>query len=78
MYQSYSYILFYSLSQFPILFLGETTISQDKKDQLNEAFGYLDGFLAKTKWVAGDNFTVADNAILASVSSIQVKFSYLT
>ncbi|XP_026478114.1 uncharacterized protein LOC113384585 [Ctenocephalides felis] len=56
---------------FPILFLGETTISQDKKDQLNEAFGYLDGFLAKTKWVAGDNFTVADNAILASVSSIQ-------
>uniref|UniRef100_A0A6M2DQ87 Putative glutathione s-transferase tabanus bromius n=1 Tax=Xenopsylla cheopis TaxID=163159 RepID=A0A6M2DQ87_XENCH len=56
---------------FPVLFLGETTVSKEKKDQLSEAFGYLDGFLSKTKWVAADHITVADNAILASVSSIQ-------
>uniref|UniRef100_A0A0K8TTV1 Putative glutathione s-transferase n=1 Tax=Tabanus bromius TaxID=304241 RepID=A0A0K8TTV1_TABBR len=55
---------------FPVLFLGETTISEEKTKQLYEAFNWLDGFLQSTKWVAGDEVTIADLSILASLASI--------
>ncbi|CAD7079718.1 unnamed protein product [Hermetia illucens] len=55
---------------YPVLFLGETTIPEDKKKQLQEAFEWLNGFLEGRKWVAGDNLTIADLSILASIASI--------
>ncbi|XP_049876687.1 glutathione S-transferase 1-like [Pectinophora gossypiella] len=55
---------------FPILFLGETEIKQSQKDDLNNTLGFLDQFLSQSKWVAGDNFTIADTSIYSSLSSI--------
>ncbi|XP_077291649.1 glutathione S-transferase 1-like [Arctopsyche grandis] len=56
---------------FPVLFMGETKISKDKRDKLNEVFAHLNTFLEGCDWVAkGSNYTIADIAIAASVSSI--------
>lgn len=58
--------------QFPIIFLGVTEIQQNLKDDLNSTLGFLDQFLSESKWVAGDNVTIADTSIYASLSSILV------
>ncbi|GLV40530.1 Glutathione S transferase E4 [Carabus blaptoides fortunei] len=55
---------------FPILFLDEIEVSEDKKTSLDEALGFLDIFLDGQDFVAGDKLTVADCACVASVSSI--------
>ena len=37
--------------------------------KFEEAMGYLDGFLEGSKYVAGENLTIADLALIASVST---------
>lgn len=64
--------------QFPVLFLGETEISEEKKKSLEEGFDFLDIFLKDSPWVAGQNRTIADCACAASVSTIVVRFSLLS
>ncbi|XP_060805433.1 glutathione S-transferase 1-like [Amyelois transitella] len=54
----------------PILFLGETEIKPFLRDDLNNTLKFLDGFLSSTKWVAGDNATIADTSICSSVSNL--------
>lgn len=66
----------FSLQQFPVFFLGETKISDDKRKQVYEAFGFMEKFLEGRKWFCGDNLTIADLAILASLSSIIVSFTF--
>lgn len=44
----------------------------EKLKKLEEAIGYLDGFLANTKYVAGENPTVADYSIYATFSNLTV------
>lgn len=44
------------------------------KQPLEEALGFLDVFLDGHDYVAGDNLTVADCCLAASVSSIVVGF----
>uniref|UniRef100_U5EYR3 glutathione transferase n=1 Tax=Corethrella appendiculata TaxID=1370023 RepID=U5EYR3_9DIPT len=55
---------------FPVLFLGEKKIAEDKRKQLAEAFEFLNTFIGEHKWVCGDDLTIADLSILASISSI--------
>ncbi|XP_068620289.1 glutathione S-transferase 1-like [Battus philenor] len=55
---------------YPILYQGVTEISKVLKDDLNTTLGFLDKFLENSKWVAGDNYTIADTSIYASVSAI--------
>ena len=56
-----------------MLFLGETRISDEKREKLNEAFGFLNTFLEGNEFVCGgENATLADLAILASITSIVV------
>lgn len=40
--------------------------------KLNAALEILDAYLAKTKWVAGSEVTLADVAIVVSVSNLEV------
>ncbi|XP_041984708.1 glutathione S-transferase 1-like [Aricia agestis] len=54
----------------PILFSGITEIKESLKIDLNSTLGFLDQFLANSKWVAGDELSIADTAILASMTSI--------
>ncbi|KAI8420319.1 hypothetical protein MSG28_008846 [Choristoneura fumiferana] len=55
---------------FPILFQGVTEIKEPLKNDLNVTLGFLEEFLKSSKWVAGDNPTIADTSIYASLSSI--------
>lgn len=54
----------------PIMKEGEKTISETKRSLLYEAFELVDGFLAKSNWIAGDQLTVADLAVFAVISTI--------
>lgn len=54
------------------MFLGESVITEEKKKSLFEAFGWLNQFLEKSKYVAGDNVTIADLSIIATVSGMIV------
>lgn len=67
-------IFFISIfTKFPAFFLGETKISDEKRKQVYEAFGYMENFLEGRKWFCSDNLTIADLSILASLSSIIVR-----
>jgi glutathione S-transferase len=49
--------------------------SQGEKSSLEKlegAFSVLDTFLEGKNWVAGNNITIADYSIIATVSSIEV------
>ncbi|XP_058453689.1 glutathione S-transferase 1-1-like [Malaya genurostris] len=54
----------------PILRQGVTNIPQDKKKAIKDALGTLNTCLDGQDWVAGENCTVADLSLLASVSTI--------
>ncbi|CAH2242301.1 inactive glutathione S-transferase D3-like [Pararge aegeria] len=55
---------------YPIIFEGVTEIKDKLKDELNNSLDFLNQFLDGNKWVAGDHVTVADTAIIASLTSI--------
>lgn len=57
----------------PLMRQGATSIPQDKKDAILEALGTLNGYLDGQDWVAGENTTVADLCLLATVSSLEVR-----
>uniref|UniRef100_A0A0P4W863 GST N-terminal domain-containing protein n=2 Tax=Scylla olivacea TaxID=85551 RepID=A0A0P4W863_SCYOL len=57
--------------QFPVMFQGEKELNPDKLARLQEALGWLDGFLSGHKFAAGDNITIADHILLATVSTIK-------
>lgn len=66
-------VISFSMFQFPILFLGEDEIHDEKKTPLEEALGFLDIFLEGNSFVCGENLTIADCCLVASVSTIVVR-----
>ncbi|XP_044763335.1 glutathione S-transferase 1-like [Coccinella septempunctata] len=54
------------------LFQGIGDISDDDRDKIIEAFGYIENYLEKTPYVAGEEMTVADLSILSTVASIEL------
>lgn len=60
----------------PILYHGETEIKEYSKNDLNTTLAFLDQFLSKTTWVAGQKPTIADSTTYASVTSILVSSIY--
>lgn len=63
--------------QYPALFLGEKNIADEKRNHIHDAFILMENFLEGRKWFCGDNMTIADLSILASVSSIIVKIYFI-
>lgn len=47
-------------------------ITDDKIKKLEEAFEFLNTFLAGSEFAAGDNVTLADISLVASVTTVQV------
>ncbi|KAL3277757.1 hypothetical protein HHI36_013097 [Cryptolaemus montrouzieri] len=56
---------------YPVIFAG-APYDAAKLNKLEDAFKVLDSFLDKSEYVAGDKLTLADLALLASVSTIEV------
>jgi len=55
----------------PVLFTGETKITDEKREKLYEALGWLNTFLEGNKYVAGGtDWSLADLSLLASVATI--------
>lgn len=60
--------------KFPVIFLGETKITDDKRASLVQAFEFMNQFLEGGAWLAGgDDPSVADIYAAASISSVIVK-----
>lgn len=58
------------LSQYPVM-REEAEPDPEKLKKLHEALGWLDGHLAGHDWAVGDHITVADHALVASVSTFE-------
>lgn len=46
---------------------------QLKKDRLDQAFEMLEKYLSKSEWIAGDEMSIADVAILTTISLAEVQ-----
>jgi len=57
---------------------GGAPRDEEKLKKLEEALGFLNTFLEGSKYAAGDNITIADHSLLASVSTIEVSSPNLT
>ncbi|XP_034244110.1 glutathione S-transferase 1-like [Thrips palmi] len=55
---------------YPQMF-GGAPKDEEKLKKLEEALGFLNTFLEGSKFVAGDNITIADHSLLSSVSTIE-------
>lgn len=51
--------------------------SEEKKQRVEDALNTLDNCLKRSKWVAGDQMTLADIAIVTSVSTAEVNIHIL-
>lgn len=53
------------------LFFGRTTeIAKDKQEKVYEAFGWMEGYLSSTKWMASNECTIADLSILSTIEGL--------
>jgi len=57
---------------YPIMFQGAKEQDADKAKAFRDKLELLDGFLAKNKYVAGDQLTIADLSIVASITFVRV------
>ncbi|XP_063361077.1 glutathione S-transferase 1-like [Cydia amplana] len=57
---------------YPLFVEGIAEIPQKNLDAIEEAYGFLEEFLTRTKYLAGDNITIADIAAYATVTALAV------
>ncbi|XP_018576730.1 glutathione S-transferase 1 [Anoplophora glabripennis] len=50
---------------------GQKTIPEEYSSAVQEAFGFLDTFLKDSKYVAGENLSIADLSIINTVSNVR-------
>uniref|UniRef100_A0A0N7ZPQ5 Glutathione S-transferase 1-1 n=1 Tax=Daphnia magna TaxID=35525 RepID=A0A0N7ZPQ5_9CRUS len=58
---------------YPVMMGGATKLSDAAKKELSAAIDFLEGFLGSNKYAAGDHLTIADIALVSTVSTIEVK-----
>uniref|UniRef100_W6MEZ5 Glutathione-S-transferase-like-1 protein n=1 Tax=Coenobita clypeatus TaxID=474045 RepID=W6MEZ5_9EUCA len=56
---------------FPVLFRGEKSFNPEKLEKLHEALGWLNTWLAGHDFAVGNNITVADHSLSATVSTFK-------
>lgn len=66
--------IFFIISQYPWIFAGVPK-SDDKEKKIHDALAFLEIFLGSSAWAAGDSVTVADIALVASISTFEVIFN---
>ena len=60
--------LFIFYLQYPV-FRGEETPDPEKLTKVHEALGWLNSWLEGKKYVTGENVTVADHSLVATIST---------
>ena len=55
-----------------MIYDGEKSIKQEARDKFTDCFKVLDGYLEESKWIAGDNLTIADISFLATIVTVAV------
>lgn len=66
------YIYTKFILQNPVLFQKSKEVSPDGTRKAHEALGFLNTFLEKSEWVAGDQLTIADFNIAATASALNM------
>nr|QST14950.1 GSTd protein [Diaphanosoma celebensis] len=56
---------------YPVMFGGATKLDEKAQSSLKEAIGWLNSFLENSKYVAGDQLTVADISLVSSASTME-------
>ncbi|XP_071514833.1 glutathione S-transferase 1-like isoform X2 [Panulirus ornatus] len=56
---------------YPVMFRNQDRPDPEKLDKLHEALGWLNSFLDGHDWVVGENITVADHVLVASVATFE-------
>lgn len=51
---------------------GATKLDKKAQDDFAGAIDFLEGFLTKNKYAAGDHLTIADLSLVASASTMEV------
>ncbi|KAF7265323.1 hypothetical protein GWI33_021307 [Rhynchophorus ferrugineus] len=59
---------------YPLKLGTSDQVPEDAADGLIEALGFLESFMGDDPWFGGDDISIADLALLASVSTIEVFF----
>lgn len=52
---------------------GATQLDKKAQDEFAVAIGFLEHFLTQHKYAVGDHLTIADIALIASASTMEVK-----
>ncbi|KAJ6638726.1 Glutathione S-transferase 1 [Pseudolycoriella hygida] len=60
----------------PVLYGGAKKISKERREAIKDLLKTIESFLMKSKWIAGDEVTIADFSYLANVATIKVIFVY--
>lgn len=56
--------------QYAAFIEGIKKVPLKKQKDIEEAYGFLEQFLSRTKWLAGDNMTIADISAYTVTSSM--------
>jgi len=54
---------------YPVLFRGQETPDPEKLTKVHEALGWMNSWLEGKKYITGDNVTVADHSLVATIST---------
>lgn len=52
--------------------MGESEVPEEANDKLVEAFGFLEAFLGENEWMTGEQITIADLSILATLATVEL------
>lgn len=55
-----------------VLYQGLKKIPAENRQKLVNTLNVLDGFLSKSKWLAGNEITIADFSILGTITTVKV------
>ena len=62
----------FSSPQRLVLYQGVKKIPKQNREKLFDTLNVLESFLAKSKWFAGDELTIADFSILGTITTVKV------